>query len=646
MTLERVFLFLLNASVTALWAVLAVLALRLLLRRAPRRLVCLLWAVPALRLLLPVSIESVLSLIPSAETLPQELLYAPVPAIDSNIPALDGAVNPVLEATMSPAAGASVNPMQLLMTGLGALWLLGLGAMLALCLVSALRLRGRLREAVWDRENIWRSDRVETPFVLGLARPRIYLPFALEGEALELVLAHERAHIRAGDHWFKLIGWLLLSVYWFNPALWLAYVLFCRDLELSCDERVITGFDEDRKRAYSRALLGCASRGGSLLMHPLAFGELGVKERIKKVLNFKRPAVVVTAVAALLCVVAALCLLTDPKEDAVPADAGAAELSAKDETPGLYLLIDREGVYRLDVSCDNAGVSGGCINADGTPFKQGELVCMEPLSGITGANLVLATLIGKDDEIIAKCSWELELDPETRTVLELDENTYEPPEDLPFVEIGGGEELEKLRADVRTELKRMYDIGLISVELTLDGERTQALLTEKDYGLYSYSGRVMNSTRDFRNSGDKYYVSATLDNVTGKLMYVHIEAVAAEDAEPVPDKEFNAEGLDEPLRYYENFVDIFDEDMTLDRFCELLSEYWGFAGYTIADTVDGRPGFSIPAPDGGTLLTEMNADSYATVYFDGDQEGVPMFIEVYDFPGRASITFGVGHSLG
>ncbi len=636
MSLEKVFLFLLNNSVTALWAVLAVLVLRLLLRRAPRRIVCMLWALPGLRLLLPFSIESALSLIPSAETLPPEILYAPVPAIDSNIPIIDGAVNPMLETAFSPAAGASVNPMQLLMTGLGAAWLMGVAVMLALSLISALRLRKRVWDAVRCEDHIWRSDKVESPFVVGLLRPRIYLPFSLEGNALEQVLAHERAHIKSGDHWFKLIGWLLLSVYWFNPALWLAYVLFCRDMEMSCDERVIVGFDENEKRAYSLALLGCATGGGSLIMHPLAFGELGVKERIKKVLNFKRPAVIVTAVAVLLCVVAALCLLTNPKKSE----------PAQSEAPGVYLLIDREGVFQLEVSCGEAGISGGCVNADGTPFNQGELVKLEGLEGLEGEYMITVVLRDENGGYIADAFWEhTRVYPDERVELQW------PPEDQPYAEVLDGfkeltgQERDKVADAARAELKKLYDIGLLSAELVLDGETTSVLQFEGDLP-GDYDQRVIGPHYQVSNYWSKYAVTLKLDKDSGRIIYAHIEAVPDEGTEPANDKEFTWEGSDEVLRYYENFEDIIYEDMTLDRFCGLLGEYWGFGGYTLSGTVDAMYGYDTEVPDGSAALSEFINQPYLTVYFDGDQAGAPMYIELLDFPGRAGITLGIAHMVG
>lgn len=230
----------LNMSIAAGWLILAVIALRLLLRRAPKRFRLLLWAVVGLRLALPWSIESALSLIPSAQTLPEGIMLERAPVLDTGISALNGAINPGFTAAFTPELGVSANPLQVLLPIAAAFWMLGAAAMLLWALVSWLRLRKQVREAVRLEENVYECE-IASPFVLGLFRPRIYLPFSLENGERELVLAHERAHITAGDHIIKPLGWLLLAAHWYNPLVWLAYALFCRDIELACDERVVRG---------------------------------------------------------------------------------------------------------------------------------------------------------------------------------------------------------------------------------------------------------------------------------------------------------------------------------------------------------------------------------------------------------------------
>lgn len=311
----------LNMSIAAGWLILAVIALRLLLRRAPKRFRLLLWAVVGLRLALPWSIESALSLIPSAQTLPEGIMLERAPVLDTGISALNGAINPGFTAAFTPELGASANPLQVMLPIAAALWMLGAAAMLLWALVSWLRLRKRAREAVRLEENVYECE-IASPFVLGLFRPRIYLPFSLENGERELVLAHERAHITAGDHIIKPLGWLLLAAHWYNPLVWLAYALFCRDIELACDERVVRGLSLSDRADYSQALLDLSRPRGGVRACPLAFGESSVKGRVKSVLSYKKPAFWLVLLAVVVCVGAAVCFLTDPKEEAEPVDDG------------------------------------------------------------------------------------------------------------------------------------------------------------------------------------------------------------------------------------------------------------------------------------------------------------------------------------
>lgn len=311
----------LNMSIAAGWLILAVIALRLLLRRAPKRFRLLLWAVVGLRLALPWSIESALSLIPSAQTFPEGIMLERAPVLDTGISALNGAINPGFTAAFTPELGVSANPLQVLLPIAAAFWMLGAAAMLLWALVSWLRLRKRVREAVRLEENVYECE-IASPFVLGLFRPRIYLPFSLENGERELVLAHERAHITAGDHIIKPLGWLLLAAHWYNPLVWLAYALFCRDIELACDERVVRSLSLSDRADYSQALLDLSRPRGGVRACPLAFGESSVKGRVKSVLCYKKPAFWLVLLAVVVCVGAAVCFLTDPKEEAEPVDDG------------------------------------------------------------------------------------------------------------------------------------------------------------------------------------------------------------------------------------------------------------------------------------------------------------------------------------
>ena len=311
-----VFIKTLNMGIAASWLILAVVVLRVILKRAPKRFRLLLWAVVGLRLVLPVSIESALSLVPSTQTLPEDVMYAAAPELNTGIAALNDAINPAFTAAFAPEPAASANPLQVLLPVASVIWLAGAAAMLLWALVSWLRLRRRVADAVLLEGNVFESERVASPFVLGLIRPRIYLPFGLDEGAREQVLTHERAHIARGDHVIKPLGWLILAVYWYNPLVWLAYALFCRDIELACDERVIRRLPVSGRADYSQALLDLSRPHHGVGACPLAFGESAVKCRVKSVLTYKRPAFWLIMLAAVLCIGAAVCFLTDPKAEA------------------------------------------------------------------------------------------------------------------------------------------------------------------------------------------------------------------------------------------------------------------------------------------------------------------------------------------
>ena len=366
--MAAVFLKLLNLSISASWLVLAVLVLRLVSKRSPKWMNVLLWGMVALRLMLPFSIESALSLIPSAETLsPEVVQFDPAPTITSGVELIDNAVNPSLSESFAAAPLASVNPLYVWTYLAGWVWLIGLAAMLLYALVSYLRLRRRVSASIPLRENIYVCDEVPSPFILGIVRPRIYLPSALDETQRGSVLSHERAHLARRDHWWKPLGFALLAVYWFNPLLWLAYTLLCRDIELACDERVLRGMDAGQVKDYSSALLACSVPRRMLAACPLAFGEVGVGARVKNALRYKKPAFWVVAASVAVCVVVAVCFLTNPRTDTdaaglvgfhreqvtyadVTDESGAQPSSVQltaEETDAVYALLDTLQYKRL-----------------------------------------------------------------------------------------------------------------------------------------------------------------------------------------------------------------------------------------------------------------------------------------------------------
>ena len=314
--MAAVFLKLLNLSISASWLVLAVLVLRLVSKRSPKWVNVLLWGIVALRLVLPFSIESALSLIPSAETVsPAAVQFAPAPTITSGVSIIDNAVNPSLSEHFAAVPTASVNPLYVWTEIAGWVWLIGLGAMLLYALVSYLRLRRRVSVSLPVQDHIYLCDAISSPFILGVVKPHIYLPSGLDEVQRQNVLAHEQAHLARRDHWWKPLGFALLAVYWFNPVLWLAYTLLCRDIELACDERVIRTMDESAVKTYSTVLLACSMPRKAVITCPLAFGEVGVKERVRNALHYKKPAFWVVAASVAVCVVVAVCFLTDPEHE-------------------------------------------------------------------------------------------------------------------------------------------------------------------------------------------------------------------------------------------------------------------------------------------------------------------------------------------
>ena len=312
------FLDVLNMSISALWLVMAVIGLRLVLKKAPKWIHVLLWALVAVRLVCPFSIESALSLIPSTQTVSPEIMLSPTPTINTGIAPVNDAVNPIITEAFRPDPATSANPLQILIPVCAALWLLGMAVMLLYTAVSYWLLRRKVASAVRLKKNVYQSEAVASPFVLGLLRPRIYLPFAMEDADIPHVIAHEQAHIRRKDHWWKPLGFLILTVHWFNPALWLSYILLCRDIELACDEKVIKEMDNVQQADYSQALLNCSVHRRSIASCPLAFGEVGVKQRVRNILNYKKPAFWITLVAVVLCIAAGVCFLTNPVQASAP----------------------------------------------------------------------------------------------------------------------------------------------------------------------------------------------------------------------------------------------------------------------------------------------------------------------------------------
>lgn len=352
--MEALFLKILSLSLGATYVAAAVIALRFLLKRTPKWIVCAMWGLVAIRLLCPFTLESAVSLVPSPDFRPAQLNFANQPETPAQTsrpsaarPAQAGAVQAPTESPAQVPASApaeipeeSQTPTQSRIALFARVWLLGVAGMLGYLIFSTLRLRRWVGVSIPMAENIRCSESVDTPFVLGLFRPTIYLPASISPEDIPYVLAHERTHIRRRDHWWKPLGFVLLSVYWFNPVLWLAYVLLCRDIEAACDERVIRDMAAEGRRAYSTALLHCSMSRDTIAACPLAFGETGVKERIRAVASYKKPAFWTILAGIVLGIVIGVCFLTSPE---------TAGIKPKDITPqGMTLRCRRAS--RLEIT--------------------------------------------------------------------------------------------------------------------------------------------------------------------------------------------------------------------------------------------------------------------------------------------------------
>ena len=305
------FSVILNISIAASWMVLAVIVLRLILKKAPKWIHVALWGLVAVRLLMPFSIESAYSLIPSTETVPQEIFRYEGENLSEPV-SIDLIANPIFSDDVTVELEQTVDRMQTKMIFWTLNWLIGSALMLLYLVFSYFRIFLRIRSAKRFEDNIYTSGSIDSPFVFGIIKPRICLPEAMDAVSMSYVIAHEQAHIRRRDHWWKPLGFLLLTIHWFNPVMWLAYILLCRDIEMACDERVVRDMGEVERADYSEALLECSVKRSMISACPLAFGEVGVKRRIKSVLHYKKPTFWIVILAVIVGIIAAVCFLTNP----------------------------------------------------------------------------------------------------------------------------------------------------------------------------------------------------------------------------------------------------------------------------------------------------------------------------------------------
>lgn len=319
---------LVKTAIGANWLILAAIFLRFLLKKAPRRVTCLLWAIVALRLVLPVSIESPVSLIPQTTVALQEAVDTSLIHVEA-VPPWNGAAAPL------PTAIGTAQASEMHTLPLATIWAAGMAVMLGYLLISYFRMRYLVREAVQEEGNIWVCDGVTSPFILGVFRPRIYLPSGLSGSSRAYVIAHEKSHLCCKDHLWKPFAFCLLAMYWFDPLVWAAYWLACRDIEFACDERVIRALKLPERKAYASALLTCSDGRKRVLVCPVAFGETAVVQRIRSVLNYKRPSFWAILVAVILILALAIGFLTVPKSEPKEAPSNS---SLKESVPPETIL--------------------------------------------------------------------------------------------------------------------------------------------------------------------------------------------------------------------------------------------------------------------------------------------------------------------
>ena len=344
--LRQLFVGSLNLAVAASWLIAALLLLRPLLKKlAPKWVLCALWALVAVRLVCPVALQSDLSVYRLAGDAVQssgqvtyfqdtgfcgDVRYRPatlLPGVSAETPSTPDSTVPdattaadAIPQPQTPARSVDMNLPSIL-------WAVGIYVMLMLALAGYLSLREDVAASIPLEGNVYLCDSIKSPFILGMFRPRIYLTSGMDEAARVCVLRHERAHLRRGDHLWKPLGFLLLAVYWYNPLVWAAYILFCRDMELACDERVIRDMAAEERATYSQALLDCSRGRHWVAACPLAFGEVGVKTRVKAVLWYKKPAFWAVLAAVVVCAVVAVCFLTNPK---------GTENEESDQSPASY----------------------------------------------------------------------------------------------------------------------------------------------------------------------------------------------------------------------------------------------------------------------------------------------------------------------
>ena len=311
--MENVFLQILNNAITVSMLILVIMLVRVLCRKMPKWITCLLWILVAAKLMMPFPMESIFSLVPTSEPIPAGIAMESNPHISSGIENVDNLINPALQQHFAPDKTASANPLQVWMYVGTVVWLAGTAALLLYALAAYVTVKWKVRASVRVEKNIYECDDIADPFIMGIIRPRIYLPSGLDEETKKYVLKHETAHLGRKDYLWKPLGFLILSLYWFQPLCWAAYILMCGDIEYACDEKVIKKETEGARADYCKALLACSVPRKMLAACPVAFGENGVKGRVKNMMNYKKPTFWISSISLVIVVIVAVCFATSPK---------------------------------------------------------------------------------------------------------------------------------------------------------------------------------------------------------------------------------------------------------------------------------------------------------------------------------------------
>ena len=465
---DRIFSALLNRAVAATLLILAVCVYRALSPKAPKWTRLFLWALAGLRLCLPFSIRSAWSLVPSEKILDYETAqYAAKPEITSGIAALNRAVNPACGESFAATPAASVNPLQVWMHLAGLVWAIGVLALLLAALVSVRRIRRRVRASIGLQKGVRLCDAIDTPFLLGLFRPTVYLPSQLSQQERDVVLAHEAAHKTHGDCVWKGLGYGILCVYWFYPPVWLGYALFCRDLELACDERAVKRLSLEEKKRYASVLLSCSVPRGSFPVCPLAFGEVGVKERVKRVLD-KKPAKALIALALAVCLVIGVCFLTAKQDEQIYGLSAGSYVM--DEADAVQILPSRV-TFRMS---GNRHEFVFMLSPISSYYMAGEFTMNDGFVTCSDGTYTLVFKIQDNDTIVLQIPDQDGLHMSGLFLPNGTEFYYEAPDDSRLIFYKQESATGELRADFRLDFGEALDYGEVWAECWQDGVCTKS----------------------------------------------------------------------------------------------------------------------------------------------------------------------------